>query len=193
MLYPQSPSGSSFPQNKERKDESWETSFCDLYNLPGKLNLAVHIWSHFMDSFPCKKDWGLRFLDASVAVWNQNSRSFTTLCFQIKIWIWKDKHVSKKKMKRDSFLEYSHEWSCSLLFDLLLGKDFCSEILEFAGCCSNDSFSWMNPVHDPEFYGLFVHVVWLWCFFYLNHTGRGGQPQAHSQFNSICSLSLGPR
>ena len=85
MLYPQFPSGSSFPQNKERKDESWETSLCDLYNLPGKLNLAGHIWSHFRDSFPCKKDWGLRFLDASVALWNKNCRSFTALCFQIKI------------------------------------------------------------------------------------------------------------
>ena len=95
---------SKIPQNKERKDDSSQTSLCDLYNLPGKLNLAVHIWSHFMDSFPCKKDWELRFLDASVAVWNKNSRSFTALCFQIKIWIWKDKHVSKKKMKRDSFL-----------------------------------------------------------------------------------------
>jgi len=40
-----------------------------------------------------------------------------------------------------SFLYYSLEWSCSLLFDLLLAKDFCSEIPEFAGCCSNDSFS----------------------------------------------------
>ena len=95
---------SKIPQNKERKDDSSQTSLCDLYNLSGKLNLAGHIWSHFMDSFPCKKDWGLGFLDASVAVWNKNSRSFTALCFQIKIWIWKDKHVSKKKMKRDSFL-----------------------------------------------------------------------------------------
>jgi len=31
----------------------------------------------------------------------------------------------------------------------------------------------------------------LCLLFDLNHTGRGGQPQAHSQFNSICSLSLG--
>jgi hypothetical protein len=78
-----------FPQSKERKDESSETSLCDLYNLPGKLNLAGHIWSHFRDSFPCKKDdlRTVRFLDASVAVWNKNSRSFTALCFQIKIWI----------------------------------------------------------------------------------------------------------
>ena len=59
---------SKIPQNKERKDESSQTSLCDLYNLPGKLNLAGHILSHFRDSFPCKKDWGLRFLDASVAV-----------------------------------------------------------------------------------------------------------------------------
>ena len=49
---------SKIPQNKERKDDSSQTSLCDLYNLPGKLNLAGHIWSHFMDSFPCKKRLG---------------------------------------------------------------------------------------------------------------------------------------
>ena len=83
---------------KERKDESSETSLCDLYNLPGKLNLAGHInWSHFRDSFPCKNigDWDS--FDASVAAWKKNSRSFTALCFQIKIWIWKMKKIERSK------------------------------------------------------------------------------------------------
>lgn len=29
---------------EQRKDESSETSLCDLYNQPEKLNLAGHIW-----------------------------------------------------------------------------------------------------------------------------------------------------
>jgi hypothetical protein len=84
MLYPHREE--LFSTEQREKDESSETSLCDLYNLPGKLNLEGHIWSHFRDPFPCKKDdlSTVRFLDASVAVWNKNSRSFTALLFQIK-------------------------------------------------------------------------------------------------------------